>query len=127
MVCCECQYGVRPTEAERHLKQKHQFDHPAASQVAQAVRKWEQVQQDSQAIEIPHQLDDPLPILPCRTDGLLCQRDAQCQYLVSHMDSMRKHWRAVHQWSQYPRRGRVFECDQAQGQAELEQSLARVS
>jgi hypothetical protein len=83
---------VCPADVQQHLKQQHQYTYEAACQVANAVHKWEDVEQDSEAIQIPRQLETPLPVIPCCTGGLLCQRDSpQCQYLVCHMDAMWKH------------------------------------
>jgi hypothetical protein len=50
IICRQCKHGVRPAEAERHLKQKHQFNHHQATQVAQAIQQWAEITQDSQAI-----------------------------------------------------------------------------
>ncbi|KAL2835765.1 hypothetical protein BJX68DRAFT_251333, partial [Aspergillus pseudodeflectus] len=128
IICRQCKHGVRPAEVERHLKRKHRFSHQQATQVSQAVRQWEGIQQDSQAIQIPWVLDCPLPVLPCHANGLLCQRDyPQCQYVACHMDAMRKHWRTTHQWCQQSRRGRVGQREQARGKAELARSYTRVA
>ncbi|EAU35387.1 predicted protein [Aspergillus terreus NIH2624] len=45
-----------------------------------------------------------------------------CRYLVANMKSMRKHWQTVHQWSQYPERGRGPQSQQAARTAELQRS-----
>jgi hypothetical protein len=61
------------------------------------VRAWEDIQQESQAIRIPRVLDQPLPVLPCHTNGMICQWDpTRCQYVTASMESMRKHWRTTH-------------------------------
>jgi hypothetical protein len=92
IICRQCQYGVRPADVPRHLKQQHQYRHQAACQVANAVRQWEDIEQDSDLIQVPRQLEAPLPIIPCHAGGLLCQRDPpQCQYVACNMDAMRKH------------------------------------
>ncbi|KAL2810173.1 hypothetical protein BDW59DRAFT_168163, partial [Aspergillus cavernicola] len=127
ILCCQCQHGVRPAEVEQHLKQKHQFTHQPATLIAEAVHQWEDIEQASKGIQIPRVLNMPLPILPCQTNGLLCQRDPECQYLVCNMDTMRKHWREIHHWSQHTRRGRVGPREKAQGEAELARSFTQVS
>ncbi|CEL10290.1 hypothetical protein ASPCAL13411 [Aspergillus calidoustus] len=92
------------------------------------VHQWEDVQQDSQAIQIPRVLDHPLPILPCHTNGVLCQRDpTQCQYVAASMNSMRKHWQATHKWSRQARRGRVGQREKARSEAELARSFRQVA
>jgi hypothetical protein len=128
IICRQCQYGVRPTDVQRHLKQQHGYNHQAARQAARGVHQWEDIQQDNQAIQIPRVLDQPLPIIPCHTNGFLCQRDGvHCQYVAATMDSMRKHWRTTHQWSQQSRRGRVGQREKARGEAELARSFRRVA
>lgn len=41
------------------------MSHVDAHAMAQAIQQWEDVEQDSQAIEILEVLDELLPILPC--------------------------------------------------------------
>lgn len=96
LLCRQCKYGVRPREVKQHLKKRHQLNHTVASQVAKAVTQWDDVTQDSNDIEIPHALDEPLPLLPCEPSGLLCRRDPQCHFIASTMASIRKHWRISH-------------------------------
>jgi hypothetical protein len=128
IICRQCKYGVRPAEIQQHLKRQHQYSYQLARQVADAVHQWEDVEQDSEAIQIPYQLEAPLPIIPCPAGGLLCQRDPpQCQYVACNMDAMRKHWRTIHQWSQQTRAGRVGQRERARGQAELARSFTRVA
>ncbi|CEL10297.1 hypothetical protein ASPCAL13418 [Aspergillus calidoustus] len=128
IICRQCKYGVRPAEIQQHLKRQHQSTYAAACQAANVVQQWEDIEQDSKAIQIPRQLRTPLPIIPCHTGGLLCQRDyPQCQYLACHMDAMRKHWRTTHQWSQQSRRGRVGQREKTHGEAELARSFTRVA
>ena len=128
IICRQCKHGVRPAEVERHLKQKHPFKHGLAHQLAQAVGQWEDIEQDSAAIQIPGVLNDPLPIIPCEPSGLLCQRqDPPCHYVASSINTMRNHWRQVHGWSQQTRRGRVGQQERAQGAAELGHSFTTVA
>ena len=128
IICRRCQQGIRPVEVEQHLKKQHQLPHPNAHAISQAVQEWRDIEQDSQAINIPYFLDEPLPILPCEPSGLQCYRqDPPCQHLVSSMKAMRNHWRDVHGWSQYSHRGRVSKAQQAASQAELQQSFRCVS
>jgi hypothetical protein len=128
IICRHCQYGVRPAEIQQHLKRQHQYSHQAASQVANMVHQWEDIQQESEDIYIPLALDHPLPVLPCHRDGILCQREPTwCQYVAASMNSMWKHWKTSHQWSQQSCGGRVGQREQARGQAELARSYWRVA
>lgn len=71
------------------------------------IQQWTDVAAHAQAVQIPHALDEPLPILPSYSQGILCRHDpATCHYLVSSMKAMWTHWQRVHQWSQYPECGR---------------------
>jgi hypothetical protein len=72
MVCRPCGYGVRPADVRQYLKRQHQYNHQVASQVADMVHQWEEVEQESPAIHIPRVLDHPLAGLPCHANGLLC-------------------------------------------------------
>ncbi|KAL3439686.1 hypothetical protein BJX65DRAFT_315581, partial [Aspergillus insuetus] len=129
IICRACQHGVRPADIQQHLKRQHQYNYQAARQVADMVHQWEDIQQESQAIQIPRALDHPLPGLPCHTNGMICQRDpTRCQYVTASMESMRKHWRTTHQWSQQQgRRGRVGQREKARGQVELARSFRQVA
>jgi hypothetical protein len=119
IICHQCKHGVRPTEVEQHLKKKHHLKHAVTSQITQAISQWHDIQHDSSAIQIPQALEEPLPILPSHSNGLLCQRDPYCLFIASTMESMRKHWRTIHQWSQQAHRGRVGPKEKARGEAEL--------
>ncbi|KAJ0292971.1 hypothetical protein COL922a_014214, partial [Colletotrichum nupharicola] len=128
IICRPCKHAVRPADVQQHLKRQHGYNYQAASQVADMVHQWEEMQQDSQAIQIPRVLDQPLPILPCHTNGVLCQREpTQCQYVAASMNSMRKHWKTIHQWSQQSRGGRVGQREKARGEAELARSYTQVA
>ncbi|KAL5366530.1 hypothetical protein BJX96DRAFT_180811, partial [Aspergillus floccosus] len=123
LICRYCQYGVRFAEVENHLKKQHQLGHADVVSVLQAIQQWPQIEQDSSNLHIPTALDDPLPILPCRSNGLLCQRGAEpCNHITSTIESMRTHWRRVHQWSQQARPGRLRASERARSEAELQQS-----
>ncbi|CEL11237.1 hypothetical protein ASPCAL14340 [Aspergillus calidoustus] len=43
------------------------------------------------------------------------------------MNSMRKHWKTIHQWSQQSHGGRVSQREKARGEAELARSYTRVA
>jgi hypothetical protein len=53
IICRQYRYGVRPADVQQHLKRQHQYAYKAACQVANAVHTWEDVKQDSKAIQIP--------------------------------------------------------------------------
>ena len=128
MICRQCQYGVWPGEAERHLKRQHQLDCPTVARLVHEIQQWTDIAAHGQAVQIPHALDEPLPILPCYAQGILCRRDpATCHYLVSSMKAMRTHWQRVHRWSQYPERGRAPQSQRAAREAELQRSYEIVS
>ncbi|KAF7585812.1 hypothetical protein BBP40_010066 [Aspergillus hancockii] len=81
IVCRRCQYAVRPAEVERHLTHQHYMTHRVATPIVQAIRQLSDIEQDSLAIQVPLVLDDPLPIIPCHSNGLPCQRAPdQCTF-----------------------------------------------
>ena len=128
LICRHCQYGVRPIELENHLKKQHQLPHHQVVAIVQAIQQWPQIKQDSSTIQIPTVLDEPLPILPCHSNGLLCQRGADpCYYIASTLKSLRTHWRNIHQWSQQTRPGRLSASERARSEAELQESYRTVS
>ncbi|KAI9374464.1 hypothetical protein BJX61DRAFT_540811 [Aspergillus egyptiacus] len=101
IICRHCQHGVRPAEVEQHLKQKHQLGHADTHAIATHVQQWEDIEQDSQAIQIPTILEKPLPVIPCQPNGLRCTRvDPPCSYLATSIETMRKHWQACMSWQQ---------------------------
>ncbi|KAI9035034.1 uncharacterized protein KD926_004698 [Aspergillus affinis] len=128
LICRHCGYGVRLPEAENHLKNQHALPHADVASIIQAIRQWPQIEQENTNIQIPTVLDIPLPILPCHRRGLLCQRGSDpCRFIASTMESLRKHWRQVHHWSQQTRRGRLPPSERARSEAELQRSFRTVS
>lgn len=128
MICRQCRYGVWPGEAKQHLKRQHQLNYTTVARLVHEIQQWTDVAAHAQAVQIPHTLDKPLPILPSYSQGILCRRDpTTCHYLVSSMKAMRTHWQRVHQWSQYPKHGRGPQSQQAQREAKLQQSYKTVS
>ncbi|KAL3433595.1 hypothetical protein BDV09DRAFT_171724 [Aspergillus tetrazonus] len=128
MVCRHCQHAVHPKEVYTHLRQKHRLKNVDIQPIAQAIEQWQDLIQDPAAVHIPHMLENPLPGLPVHTNGMLCQRDpSHCQYLVTHINTMRKHWQQAHGWTQHPHRGHVPAEVKAQGERELQQSFRQVA
>lgn len=57
------------------------------------IQQWTDVVAHAQAVQIPHALDEPLPILLSYLQGILCCYDpATCHYLVSSMKAIQTHW-----------------------------------
>jgi hypothetical protein len=76
---------------------------------------------------LPRELDEPIPELPVYPDGLLWQRDRQCQYTVRSLVTMRRHWREQHRWVIQSRLGKARRSQLRELRAEIERSVKRVS
>ncbi|KAL4947037.1 hypothetical protein BDW69DRAFT_199945 [Aspergillus filifer] len=105
IVCCQCQHAVHPKEVEAHLQAKHSMKPQERRAIAHAITRWPDV----------------------HTNGMQCRRDPQCQYIGTHIRTLRKHWQQVHGWTQQRQRGRVGAAEQAAGKAKLQQSFHRVA
>ncbi|KAH1471744.1 hypothetical protein KXX06_006792, partial [Aspergillus fumigatus] len=75
MICRQCRYGVWPGKAKRHLKRQHQLNCTTVARLVHKIQQWTDVAAHAQAVQIPHALDEPLPILPSYSQGILCRRD----------------------------------------------------
>jgi hypothetical protein len=59
---------------------------------------------------------------------MMCQRAPEaCQYITTHLNTMRKHWKQAHRWTQTNHHGRVVGAKKAEGEAELQQSFQLVA
>jgi hypothetical protein len=124
IICRQCKHAVHPKEVMLHLRTKHMMKPKDIDPIAYAIHQWEDIIQDPSAVNIPHALDDPLPIIDIYTNGMMCQRAPEtCQYITTHLNTMRKHWKQAHRWTQTNHHGRVVGAKKAQGEAELQQSF----
>ncbi|KAL4887742.1 hypothetical protein BDV59DRAFT_206691 [Aspergillus ambiguus] len=71
IICRQCRYGVWPAEVETHLKKQHQLDHTTVAPIVKTVSGWRGIATQRQAVQIPHVLDKPLPVIPCYATGLV--------------------------------------------------------
>jgi superfamily II DNA or RNA helicase len=95
--------------------------------ITDAVLGWHDVIQNPADVDIPRELEDPLPIIPLHTNGMQCRREPNCLYIGTHIRSMRKHWQQVHGWTQQGRQGRVGAAEHAVGAAEFQLSFRTVA
>jgi hypothetical protein len=89
--------------------------------ITNTIHQWEDIIQDPSAVHIPHALDDPLPIIDIHTNRMMCQRAPEaCQYITTHLNTMRKHWKQAHRWTQTNHHSQVVGAKKAEGEAELQ-------
>ena len=128
IICRSCKYGVHPKEVATHLRVKHCIKAQECTQVAKAIQQWDDIIQEPRAIQIPRTLQHPLPGIELHTNGMQCQQDPEhCQYITTHIKTMRKHWYQVHGWTQHGQRGFVQPQEQARGKKELQRSFRMVA
>ena len=128
IVCRSCQHGVHPKEITTHLQVKHSMKPRESKPIAERVAQWRDIIQEPEAVQIPRELDHPIPIIPVNTNGLQCQRGANpCTTITTSIKAMRKHWQEAHGWSQYCQPGRVPVARRAQQEAELQESICTVA
>ncbi|KAL4734147.1 hypothetical protein BDV11DRAFT_198752 [Aspergillus similis] len=127
MICRHCQHGVYATEAEAHLCKKHYLQSSAIQPIVETIQQWHDLILDPNQVDIPRELNNPVPMISVHTNGMHCQRDPQCLYIGSWFKTMRKHWQQAHGWTQHPHRGHVPAEVKAQGERELQQSFRQVA
>ncbi|RYO26416.1 hypothetical protein AA0113_g12493 [Alternaria arborescens] len=126
-VCRECRYAVWPDQIEGHLQKQHKKSLKSAQAVGNAVRQWPSLLQYPSELEIPSNGIDPISQLPVYDDGLLCRLGpARCQYIARSRESLRRHWREVHEWSAGKKRGRPSQARAMALRAQLEDGCERV-
>ncbi|RJE17500.1 hypothetical protein PHISCL_10162 [Aspergillus sclerotialis] len=96
-------------------------------QISEAVQRWENVEHDHTRIDLPLVLDTPIPELHLHDDGLLCQRNPNCQYVARSLETMKVHWRKIHHWTAGKHGGRTGEAQRREIEAAIAQSYRRVS
>ncbi|KAL2801510.1 hypothetical protein BJX63DRAFT_426676 [Aspergillus granulosus] len=115
IICRQCQHGVHPKEVDTYLQQKHFIKLQESKLIAEAI---------------PHVLEEPLPILPIHTNGLLCQRGPAsnpCQVITTSINFMRNYWKKVYGWSQHQYRGRIPAAERVEQQNQVQQSFRTVA
>ena len=128
IICQYCQHGVHPKEVATHLQTKHSMKPRESKPIANRVAQWQDIIQQPEAVHIPRELDNPIPIIPVYTNRLQCQRDpSQCTAITTSIKAMRNHWQEKYGWSQHYQRGAVPVMKQAQQEAELQQSSRPVT
>lgn len=128
IICRYCKYGVYPKEVTTHLRVKHAMKPQECIQVAEAVQHWDHIIQEPQDVQIPRTLQNPLPGIKLHTDGMQCRQDPEhCQYITTHIKTMRKHWQQVHGWTQHGHSGFVSSQEREQGMASFQQSFRMVA
>ncbi|BCS19566.1 uncharacterized protein APUU_51661S [Aspergillus puulaauensis] len=128
IICRCCKYGVHPKEVAAHLRVKHSIKPQECTQVAEAIQQWDNVMQEPHAVQIPRMLQNPLPGIELYMNGMQCQQDPEhCQYITTHIKSMRKHWQQVHGWTQHRHSGFVSRQEREQGMASFQQSFRMVA
>ena len=71
-----------------------------AREIAEEVQDWPGLIPFASELKIPVRIDRPIPQLPLYKDGWSCQLDpARCQYICRDKNTLRVHWRTVHEWS----------------------------
>ncbi|KAL2801581.1 hypothetical protein BJX63DRAFT_417051 [Aspergillus granulosus] len=127
IVCCQCKHAVHPKKVKAHLQTKHFMKLHECQPIAGTIMGWNNITQNPDNVHIPRKLEEPLPVLPVHTNSIQCQRDPECQYIGTHIQTMRKHWSQVHGWTQQSQRGRVSEVERARGKVEFQQSFRTVA
>lgn len=112
IVCRQCQYAVRPNGIAKHLAHSnHRISASDARRVEEAVQGWDDIEADIQQLQLPQSVRQHIKGLAVYTDGLLCTVAPDCEYVCRSKESIRKHWRTVHNWSPHPHGGGVRQAD----------------
>ncbi|KAL4755584.1 uncharacterized protein BDW70DRAFT_146292 [Aspergillus foveolatus] len=127
IVCRQCEHAVHPKEVDTHLRKKHHMKTAKIQPILRTIQQWNDISGEPDMVYIPRELDGAIPIIKVHTNGMQCRQDPQCQYIGTHINTMRKHWQQVHGWTQHPHRGHVTAEEKRQGVVELQQSYRRVA
>lgn len=96
--------------------------------MAEAIQQWDHIIQEPHAVQIPRILQNPLPGIELHTNGMQCQQDPEhCQYITTHIKTMRKHWQQVHGWTQHRHSGFVSSQEREEGMIGFQQSFRTVA
>jgi hypothetical protein len=126
LACKTCKHAVWPHEVDRHLRgSNHRLDKQGRDEVIAAIH--DLPLEDTNQFQPPAWRDSPYSELMLYNDGLMCKKD-HCGYVCRKVETIRKHWRSVHQWSisgQSARTGLTREQKKA-AQRRFDQSVERV-
>jgi hypothetical protein len=107
VLCKICHYCVWPDNARTHLRGKHSMLSKAErALIREELQAWQGVSHSHEQLEIPQAVDQPVQGLRLFQDGKQCRLEPEeCTFVCRPMDSLKKHWRAVHKWTATGRRG----------------------
>lgn len=94
-ICKECRHAVWPDQITSHLEGgHHRLGWKHAESAGDEVRGWNGLIAFLSKLEVPAQVQQPIPELPLFEDRLLCQKDpSNCRYICRNEKVMKKHWR----------------------------------
>ena len=128
VMCRCCEYAVRPKQIASHLHgTRHRMPAAWAQAVAEAVARWEGVEQESEQMILPSVVEEPIPHLPLHADGLQCRlQPTQCTYICRTMRSMKEHWRCQQGWSIQGQAGGLKAARQGWMQVQMDRACQAV-
>ena len=102
MLCKACARAVWPDQVRTHRKGKP-YCLPPSTTKAIAIElksRTDRFLSTDERFELPQYLTHAIPDLPLYRDGLHCQLDSgQCTYVCRSGETIKEHWRHVHDWS----------------------------
>jgi hypothetical protein len=107
VLCKVCHYCVWPDNARTHLREKHsRLPKAERALICDELQTWQEVSHSHEHFEVPQAVDHPVQGLRLFQDGKQCRLEPErCMFVCRSMNSLKRHWRAVHKWSATGRRG----------------------
>jgi len=107
VLCKICHYCVWPDNARTHLREKHsRLPKAERALICDQVQAWQAVSHSHEHFEVPQAVNEPVHGLRLFRDGKQCRlAPEKCTFVCRSMDSLKKHWRAAHNWTAAGRRG----------------------
>jgi len=105
--CRACLYAVWPAQVSAHLRGEHEVPRTEIRAIATEVATWG-LQSSPETFRLLRTGLQTLDHLPVYTDDFACQlQPDQRKYVCRSPESLRNHWREIHQWCPSPshRRG----------------------
>ena len=126
-VCRECRHGILPSQIKSHVQRSHHVTRKKAELIADEVRSWAGLIEYASEVEVPSQVIKPVHQLPVYEDGLMCRLDPnRCRQIFRSLETVRKHWQKVHDWSPAEKGGRATRVQQKNIQDRVNKHIKKV-
>lgn len=107
VICKTCHYCVWPDNVRTHLRQEQsKIPKGVRAFISDELQAWPGLSCSQEDSGVPQSVELPIDGLHLFQDGKQCRLEPQkCAFVCRSTDSLRRHWRAAHEWSATGKRG----------------------